>query len=249
MVFEFSRHDELQELDVLFKKSISPWSEEIEVYLELIKGDHTWRTLAAIVFNIYRGIGLNKDLSLSMANIYKILYLSVFIHELIHDDEEGQEYNQLMQFSILIGDYMFGRIMALLLEAEADMLLPLFADTICEINQGMVGRYKLKGSWSDYISSTRASLYKSAFATAACYAGKSEEEQISFQEAGYNLGKAVEFINHDDLREEVLTCLETSASILKAESHSVMDLYMGPIYQEIQGLLPSLSGTMAAVIA
>ncbi|NLO20893.1 MAG: hypothetical protein GX119_02685 [Syntrophomonadaceae bacterium] len=248
MVFKFRRNlsDEMQELDVLFNESILPWEQEMEIYMEWIDGDHTWRALPPIVFSIYRGMGLNKDFSLSMANIFKILYLSVFIHELIHDDEEGQEYNQHMQFSILIGDYMFGRIMALLIDAEADMLLPLFADLICEINEGMVRRYKLGSSRSDYIASSRASLYKSAFLTAAYCAGKGTEEQNSFQQAGSNLGIAVEFLNHDQLKGEALTYLEASVSILMAEPQNSMNTFMGPIYREIQGLL-SVPDKMAAV--
>jgi hypothetical protein len=93
MVFQFSRNlsDEMKELDVLFHKSIEPWGQDMEIYLEWIEEDHTYRTLPSIVFSIYRGLGLNEEFSLSMANIYKILYLSVFIHESIHDDEEGQD--------------------------------------------------------------------------------------------------------------------------------------------------------------
>jgi hypothetical protein len=248
MVFQFSRNlsDEMKELDVLFHKSIEPWGQDMEIYLEWIEEDHTYRTLPSIVFSIYRGLGLNEEFSLSMDNIYKILYLSVFIHESIHDDEEGQEYNQEMQFSILIGDYMFGRIMALLLEIEADMLLPFFADLICEINEGMVRRYKLGSSRSEYIASSRASLYKSAFLTAACCAGKDMEEQISCQEAGHKLGIAIEFLNQEELRGAALPYLEASISLLMAEPHASISTFMGPIYQEIHGLL-SLPDQVAAV--
>lgn len=248
MVFQFSRNlsDELQELDALFNKSISPWGQDMEIYMEWINRDHTWSALPPIVFSIYRGMGLNQDLSLSMANIFKILYLSVLIHESIHDDEEGQEYNQHMQFSILIGDYMFGLIMALLIDNQADMLLPLFTDLICEINEGMIRRYKLGSNRSDFIASSRASLYKSAFLTAARCAGKAKEEQGSLQQAGHNLGIAIEFLNYEELRGEALPYLEASCSLLMTEPHNSISSFMGPIYREINGLL-SRPDTMAAV--
>jgi hypothetical protein len=141
---------------------------------------------------------------------------------------------------------MFGRIMALLLEIEADMLLPFFADLICEINEGMVRRYKLGSSRSEYIASSRASLYKSAFLTAACCAGKDMEEQISCQEAGHKLGIAIEFLNQEELRGAALPYLEASISLLMAEPHASISTFMGPIYQEIHGLL-SLPDQVAAV--
>ncbi|KUG04707.1 hypothetical protein ASZ90_017846 [hydrocarbon metagenome] len=248
MVFQFARDlsSELLDVDGLFKKSILPWWQEIETYRELIKLDHTWRALPAVVLSVYRGTGFNREFCISMANIFKILYLSVFIHELIKDDEEGQEYNQDMQFSILIGDYMFGRILALLIEAEADMLLPIFADMICEINEGMVKRYKLGSSEAEFVESRRASFYKTAFLTAAFCAGKNVEEQGCFREAGYKLGMALELLQEEGLREEALSFLEDSEKLLSPEQGSRISTSMGPIYKEMRSLLTA-SNKLAVV--
>lgn len=248
MVFQFTRDlsSELLDVDGVFKTSVLPWWEEIQTYVELIRLDHNWKALPAIVFSVYRGTGLNREFCISMANIFKILYLSVFIHELIKDDEEGQEYNQDLQFSILIGDYMFGRILALLIEAEADMLLPIFADMICEINEGMVERYKLGPDPQKFVPSIRASFYKTAFLTAACCAGKNREEQVYFEEAGYKLGLAVEFIKEKVLRDQALSCLDDSENLMNAEQGSKICVLLGPIYEEMRGLL-SASDKLAAV--
>ncbi len=248
MVFQFTRDlsSELLDVDGVFKTSILPWWQEIETYIELIRSDHTWKTLPAIVFSIYRGTGLNREFCITMANIFKILYLSVFIHELIKDDEEGQEYNQDMQFSILIGDYMFGRILALLVEAEADMLLPALADMICEINEGMVKRYKLAASQEEFVESTRASFYKTAFLTAAYCAGKNIEEQGCFKEAGYKLGMALEFLKEEVLREEALSYLGDSEKLLSPEQGSRISTSMGPIYEEMRSFLTA--GNKLAVV-
>ncbi len=248
MVFQFTRDlsSELVDMDGVFKASILPWWQEIQTYLELIRLDHTWRTLPAVVFSIYRSTGLNREFCVSMANIFKILYLSVFIHELIKDDDEGQEYNQDMQFSILIGDYMFGRILALLIEAEADMLLPTFADMICEINEGMVSRYKLGGSPEKFVESTRASLYKNAFLTAAHCAGKNVEEQEFYKQAGYKLGMAIEFSKDEVFRDGALSYLEESEKLLNPGQGGRIRTLMEPIYEEMRNLL-SASSKRAAV--
>ncbi len=248
MVFQFTRDlsTELLDVDGLFKKSILPWWQEIEIYMELIRLDHTWRTLPAVVFSIYRGTGFNREFCISMANIFKVLYLSVFIHELIKDDEEGQEFNQDMQFSILIGDFMFGRILALLIEAGADRLLPIFSDMICEINEGMVKRYKLGGNQEEFIENTRASFYKTAFLTAAYYAGKNMEEQECFKEAGYKLGLALEFLKDEVLREEALSYLGDSEELLSSQQGSMISTSMGPIYEEMRSFLTA-SNKLAVV--
>lgn len=243
MVFQFDQDlgTDLLEADVVFRRSIRPWWQEIQPYIELIQLDHTWKNLPGFVLAIYRELGLNKDFSLAMTNIFKMLYLSVFIHELIGDDAEGQEHNQTMQFSILIGDYMFGRVLALLIKAEADMLVPVFADMICEINEGMVSRYKLGGSRAGYLKSSRASFYKNAFFTAAICAGKNVEEQELYRQAGYRLGIAAEFFRDEELREEAQAYLEDSAGILTPERN-----YMESIYEEMRRVFAS-SNKLAAV--
>lgn len=247
MVFKFTRDlsSELVDVEGLFKNSILPWWQEIQPYMESIKSDHTWKTLPSIVFTIYRSAGLNRDFCISMANIFKILYLSVFIHEAIKDDQEGQEYNQDMQFSILIGDYMFGRMLALLIEVEADMLLPAFAEMICEINEGMVKRYKLGSSQDAFVENTRVPFYKTAFLTAAHCAGKNIEEQEFYKKAGYKLGMAIEFLKEEVFREESLSYLVESEKLLKPEQGRVPAL-MAAVYEEMRGII-SDSHKLAAV--
>lgn len=194
MNFTFARdmQGDLLAVDSLFKKSLFPWWDDISIYIDNMDADFTFNMLPAMVIAAYRNLGLNKELNLAMANLFKTIYFANRIHVLIKDDEEGQLQNQELQFTILIGDYIFGRILKLLLEAKADRLLKIFSAMMCEMNEGLVVQYKLDGDLQQTLAMTRASLYSSAFITAAQMAGLEENKIVIYGEIGRNLGMALE---------------------------------------------------------
>jgi geranylgeranyl pyrophosphate synthase len=183
---------DLHEVDELFKKSLLPWWDDIANYVYKMTDDKSFNMLPAVVLAAYRKLGIERDLSLKMANMFKTMHLASRIHVLVKDDEEGQKVNQEMQFTILIGDYIFGKVLSLLYEYKVDMLLNIFATMICDINEGLIVEYKLDGSPDDVLARTKAPLYSSAFLTAAELAGLSQEKKDTYGLIGHNLGMALE---------------------------------------------------------
>ena len=185
---------DLLQVDDIFKQSLTPWWDEIYVYVQKLDEDRSFQLLPAIVINAYRHLGLERELSLQMANLFKTLYFASKIHVLIKDDAEGQEQNQEMQFAILIGDYIFGKVLSLLLQLRVEKLLDIFASMICEINEGLIVEYKLDGGLYEILSRTKAPLYSNAFYSAAELAGMTEAVAGMYGQIGYNLGMALELM-------------------------------------------------------
>ncbi len=185
---------DLLQVNSIFKENLAPWWDEIKVFVHKLDEDESFQLIPAMVIYAYRQLGLERKLSLQMANLFKTLYFASKIHVLIKDDEEGQEQNQEMQFAILIGDYIFGKVLSLLLELRVDRLLDMFAAMICEINEGLILQYKLNGGLIEVLSRTKAPLYSNTFRSAAQLAGLSDERVIIYDEIGYNLGMGVELM-------------------------------------------------------
>jgi geranylgeranyl pyrophosphate synthase len=196
MEFIFTREmqDDLREVNNTFQRSLLPWWDEISIYVPEADRDLGYKLLPAMVINAYRYLGIERELTIQMANIFKTINFANIIHILAKDDEEGQIHNQELQFAILIGDYIFGRVLKLLLEADADKLLNIFATMICSINEGLVIKHTLHGGLEDVLTKTRAPLYTNAFLTAGKMAGLKPETAEIYSEIGHNLGMAVELI-------------------------------------------------------
>jgi hypothetical protein len=196
MEFIFTRETKAALLDVddLFKSSLSPWWDEIDIYVRKMDGDLSFQLLPAMVISAYGFLGLENKLSIQMANLYKTIDFANKIHVMVKDEEEGQEHNQELQFTILIGDYIFGKVFSLLLETRADKLLDSFAAMICEINEGLIVEYKLGGKLQEVLARTRAPLYKNAFRSAAQLAELAPEITGMYGDLGHNLGMALELM-------------------------------------------------------
>lgn len=196
MKFIFTRdiQNDLQEVDHIFKRSLLPWWDEISAYMPEVDQDPGFRLLPVMVLNAYKYLGMDRGKSVPMANLFKTIDFASRIHVMVKDDEEGQTHNQAMQFTILIGDYIFGRVLKLLLENRADQFLGLFAAMICTINEGLIIEYKLNGDLEQVLAKTRASMYKNAFLIAGQTAQITPEATETYGEIGFNLGTALELI-------------------------------------------------------
>lgn len=196
MKYIFSRdmHLDLWSVDRMFQYGLGSWWDELITYINEMEGDPTFNVLPAATIIAYRNLGLEKELSVAMANIFKTLYFASCIHATVKDSEEGQEHNQKLQFTILIGDYIFGRILKLLLEAEAGSLLDDFSQLMCEISEGMMLEFKTDSAVDFVLQKTRGSLYSTAFLTAARMARLDKEQVRDYEEIGYHLGLALELM-------------------------------------------------------
>lgn len=185
---------DLQEVDNIFQKSLTPWWDEISAYIPEVDKDPGFRMLPVMVLNAYKYLGMDRNRSVPMANLFKTIDFASRIHVMVKDDEEGQKHNQAMQFTILIGDYIFGRVLKLLLENQAENFLNMFATMICTINEGLIIEYKLNGDLEQVLAKTRAPMYKNAFLMAGQTAVMTPESTEIYGDIGYNLGTALELI-------------------------------------------------------
>ena len=111
LLFTRDLKTELADLEQVFKHSLLPWWDNIDNYVKKLQNDLTWVILPPAVMSIYQYTGHSRQLSISMSSIFRNCYLAHRIHGLVKDDEEGQQYDQDLQFNILLGDYISGRVL------------------------------------------------------------------------------------------------------------------------------------------
>lgn len=241
MDFRFTRalRTELNDVEGMFKRSLLPWWEDIQEYLNSIANDPTWMVLPSIVLSSYKYMGVERQFSKSMTNIFKTIYLAIYIHERVKDDDEGQLYNKEMQFSILIGDYIFGRMLKLLIEAEADRLLPIFSNMICEINEGLVNKHKMGLDYEASLLQTRGPLYEAIYRTAAVSAQKDAEDREMIARTGYHLGMAIEMLNYRLPNHKALRHLAASFESFRTykQSNNIHDTVIEEVYRELREII------------
>ncbi|MDD2619499.1 MAG: hypothetical protein PHC92_02345 [Syntrophomonadaceae bacterium] len=241
MKYIFARdfRTEILELDVVFKNSLLPWWEDISGYIRRFENDTTWNMLPLVVLGVYKFNGLDRQISIAMANIFKTLYLANSIHALVKDDKEGQEYNRELQFSILIGDYISGRMLKLLVEAHADSLVGIFADMMAEISEGMVLQHKYSITNIETVEKTRGPLYARAFETAAYLAGFEKGNQVKYRQMGLALGMSMELLAYDSLHKEVHNYIHETEQIFKVikQQNNTSNSTLEKVMTKLHGLL------------
>lgn len=184
---------ELQKVDEKFRGTVSLWQEDIKPYISGLENDPLWHIIPAFVLSACKYTGVERDLSISIANIFRTIYMANHIHEQIKDEEESQEYNQQMRLAILLGDYMFGKILKLLLNENAAHLVDIFAGLICKLNEGLTVKYKMNNDLMHNLKHIYAPFFKAAFLSASRLAGNNDDKEKAYGDLGYNLGLAICF--------------------------------------------------------
>ncbi len=196
----YYKQDEIKSIDSAFYGQLYMWEKELDKYYESIRDDFTFIFMPLLVFKAYQFLGVDRDRSLAMANLFKTAYFGDFIMLNVKNEDEGQEYNQEMQFSILISDYIFGKVLSFLVENECSWLLDNFAEMMTEINEGFIIQYCFNADADTILFRTRMPLYSTAFFTAARTAGLDRESAASFLQIGSNIGIAMELYATGDPR-------------------------------------------------
>lgn len=196
MNFAFTRELEVEinDMEKLFKQSLQPWWGDMSFLVARLQGDMSFQLMPQVAVLAYKFMDMDHQKTVSMANIFKTIYFASKIHIMIKDNEEGQTQNQELQFTILIGDYIFGRVLKLLLEAGAEQLLDDFAQMISQINEGLVIQYKLNGRLPDVLLKSSAPLYATAFSTAAKLKGLNPAGIQMAEQIGHYLGMTLELL-------------------------------------------------------
>ncbi|HZK43682.1 MAG TPA: hypothetical protein VFC73_05270 [Syntrophomonadaceae bacterium] len=250
MKFDFSRglKKEINEVELIFRESLKSRWGDIDGFAENIEADLFWMSIPEFVLLAYKYFDMEKDLSIKMAVIFKIVYLANYIHETIKDEDEGQEHNQELQFTILIGDYLFGKIMSLLLEANGGGLVDSFADMMVETNEGLVIKYKTEPDSTEVIRKTKASYYETAFVTAARLSGIDDEADLVFiSELGISLGMVMYLIYTNAPHEEISKNIIQVNQLFKTINQRIMvvNSYLEKAIEEISNFSDCLNKVAA----
>ncbi len=183
---------DLAEVYKEFQEGLQPWWDELCCFIPLPGGDSGFEILPVMVLNAYNWLGVAKLRTIKMASLFRTINFANLIHLKIQDVDEGQKHDQMLQFTILIGDYIFGRVLKLLLDTQAENMLDQFAAMIETINEGFVLKYHSKADIESYLSRTRGPLYYNAFSSAARMQGWDSDLVAVYGNLGRNLGLALE---------------------------------------------------------
>ena len=181
------------ELDQLIQDSLKPWWGQVLPHVDRLSSDIHYYTLplAALAACIVQGV--DRARALSMANIFRTLYLSNHIHSQIRDEAEGQLCDQQMQHDMLLSDYIFGHLIQSLLDIQAEELLDDFSLLMCRLNEAFT-REHLGTDETTTIAQSKTDYYITAFRTAARLG---EDRDIEgFAEIGALFGQV---LNHRDM--------------------------------------------------
>lgn len=207
-------HNEKDELDRVFKSTLGTWRNSTHIYYEEIKQDATWNILPGVIYAAYYLLGCENSFT-NYANIFRTAYFAHYIHTRVKDAEEGQVYNQEMQFCILIGDYFFGRLLKLLVKADNREILMPFAGMICSMNEGMIIKHSGDAEYKYVIEKTKAVIYATAFLSAAILAGKDAPFKELYRKLGFNIGMMIELSNGIDQQGRIMEYLYATEKIFK----------------------------------
>lgn len=183
---------DLAEVYKEFQKGLRPWWDELCCFVPSPGADIGFEILPVMVLNAYNWLGIDKLRAIKMASLFRTINFANVIHLKVQDVDEGQKHDQMLQFTILIGDYIFGRVLKLLLETQAESMLDQFAAMIGTINEGFVLKYHLEADMESYLIRTRGPLYYNAFSSAARMQGWDSDLVAVYGNLGRNLGLALE---------------------------------------------------------
>lgn len=211
--------EEIKEVDTIYQQSLQIWWDELYSLRERLHEDRSLQLMPAVVVLAYKYLDSDHRLSIDMAGLFKTLYFANLIHNQIKDEEEGQINDQQLQFTILIGDYIFGRVLKLLLKIGAVQVLDNLAWMMCRINEGLVMQYQLAAEKLEVIKRGNAVIYETAFLTAARLKMLDHKAIELYGQLGFNIGMAMELLITGNTF-QVLPYIETSFALLNKFNNS-----------------------------
>ncbi len=248
MNFAFTRFlaEELKEVDAMCRESLQIWWDDLAALRECLQNDRSFQLMPAVVVLAYKYLDSDRRLTVDMAGLFKTLYFADLIHNQVMDEEEGQLNDQNLQFTILIGDYIFGRVLKLLLRIGAVQVLDNLALMICRINEGLVMQYKLDVEQLDVIKRGNAAIYETAFVTAAKLKMLDQESIRLYGRLGFNIGVAIELLIAENT-DQALPYIEASAGLLAQfkNMQGFQDNCLQDLLQELANEIKGLNMTAA----
>jgi geranylgeranyl pyrophosphate synthase len=234
--------EELTEIDSVCRESLQIWWDDLASLRENLQNDKSFQFMPAVVVLAYKYLDSDHRLTVNMAGLFKTLYFANLIHNQVMDEEEGQLNDQKLQFTILIGDYIFGRVLKLLLKIGAVQVLDNLAFMICRINEGLVMEYKLGAEQLEVIKKGNAAIYEAAFLTAARLKMLDQDAIQLYGRLGLNIGMAVELMIAENT-DQALTYIGTSFELLNQfkNAYGFKGNYLQDLLQEMSNQIRDLN--------
>lgn len=185
-------HDELNRMNWYLFESIKKWERELEPIINRLHSNRHWQALPYHTIIINRFLGSSMDDAARLGAIFRLFVLSDHVHLRVQDDEEGQLYDEELQFNILIGDLMYGSALNLLCDRGWYKLLPLLTEMIVQVNEGHA--LVISDPRVDVIQIAAkewGSYYQSAFQAAAVINDLTSEHCLRLAGIGMDLGLSI----------------------------------------------------------
>ncbi|NPV26341.1 MAG: hypothetical protein HPY81_02555 [Firmicutes bacterium] len=170
-------------------------------FLELDLDTTPLLVLPALVILSARAYGYTHPRVTCMAGVVQMMFLAASIHNEVPDDGERLNGDPLVadrersQFSVLIGDYIYGKVLRLLCEADCVEMLPWLAGVICEMNEAAMVRLQAEKTGRinleiqlEILRREFAVLFGAACRIGAILAGAADEQILNLIRVGENLG-------------------------------------------------------------
>ncbi|MGE5398668.1 MAG: hypothetical protein ACM3MK_14175 [Chitinophagales bacterium] len=213
---------EIKEVYDFLSENLKPWTKDLDEHARTASQDVHWVTLPWLALLINRYFGNQRIHELYLSTIFSLLYFSDHIHGKVLDDQEGQSCNQTLQFSILLGDLIFGKAIQLLLKMDEFELLPYMTSLIAHANEGHVISRKTGADDLDTIGLEKALYYKTLFLTASIIGGCSGRELKLYEDIGYSLGMVIT-LQDRGMSAKSLPYLEKAEALLANQRRSNYD--------------------------
>ncbi len=237
--------NELIETNALLRECLRPWDYQLQSCQQELKNVIHWTALPAITVAVNRRFEGHDQFGSYMAAIFALIFLADYIHCSVQEDEEGLRGNEGFQFSILLGDYLFGKAVGLLNQVNGHHLLRYFAQLMCVVNEGHVMRKLLEGKFDlEILAHEKASYYKFSFLTAAIAGGSNPLECRFYEETGFNLGMAIALYD-EGLDKTGLNYLEKTRVLLSSKPGK--DGQINTMHHLFDELMESLKPTREVV--
>lgn len=153
----------------------------------------------ALVILSSRIYGGSSEKTASLAVVFQFIYLASRVHDHVSESEPGPGgkicgLGEENRFPVLLGDYLYGKSTAIILESGINGIIREFARIVCQVHEGMILRKKLNGNnpalhvLHEIIRKETAELFAACCSLGARMAGAPEEVQENMRCFGQNFG-------------------------------------------------------------
>lgn len=213
-------HDRLEQ-EITFKSA--KFAELIPINFDELE----YNACPAIVLTVSRACGYSGHQAISMGVVMQFVFMADKVHSLMQEDEEIAE--ELRQFTVLVGDYLFGKFFLGLSREKLLHFLAPIAKVIENMSIGTIYRWLGRESeltpedWLEILARERASLTGLAARIGAELAGMPTYIAEKCESFGSQLGLAWA-AHHEKLEQKVVARIMYNAEAFLQELPDTLEL-------------------------